>query len=103
MPAIKNPEPCVIVIFGASGDLTSRKLVPALYEMAQIGLLPAGTCVLGVSRSPMSDDDWRGKLQPWAKQFAKGYDDDKWKAFAQRLSYHAADATKVDEFTPLQQ
>lgn len=102
MPATKNPEPCVIVIFGASGDLTSRKLVPALYEMAQLGLLPAGTCVLGVSRSAMSDDEWRGKLQPWAKQFAKGYEDGKWKTFAQRLFYHAADATKVEEFSPLQ-
>ncbi|MGZ8472906.1 MAG: glucose-6-phosphate dehydrogenase, partial [Candidatus Deferrimicrobiaceae bacterium] len=46
------PEPCLIVIFGASGDLTRRKLVPALFGLHRERLLPAGFSVLGVSRTP---------------------------------------------------
>lgn len=105
--AAAKPDPCVIVIFGASGDLTSRKLIPALYEMANapngVPPLPEGACVLGVARSEMTDDQWREKLTPWAKQNAKGYDDAKWKAFCQRLFYHAGDASQQEAFPALQQ
>ena len=52
-----------IVIFGASGDLTSRKLVPALYESFCKGRLPETTRIVGISRSPYSDDDWRERLR----------------------------------------
>ena len=48
---VSHPEPCALVIFGASGDLTQRKLIPALYEMNQQGMLPDGLFVLGVSRT----------------------------------------------------
>ena len=50
------PAPCVVVIFGASGDLTKRKLVPALYNLAVSRLLPAGFSVLGVARRAKSDE-----------------------------------------------
>ncbi len=90
MPAMK-PDPCVIVIFGASGDLTSRKLIPALYEMAQAKLLPEGSCILGIARTEMTDDQWREKLAPWAKQHAKGFDDAKWREFSKRIHYFAGD------------
>ena len=91
-------EPAVIVIFGASGDLTARKLVPALYEMRQAGLLPDGACILGVSRSPKSDDEWRTELEPWVREHATGFDESAWRAFAPLVHYHAADATKVDDY-----
>jgi glucose-6-phosphate 1-dehydrogenase len=96
-----KPEPCVLVIFGASGDLTSRKLIPALYEMADAGALPAGTCVLGVSRTPMSDDQWRDKLQPWVKKHAKDFDDSKWRDFAKRIFYHAGDGSEPETYASL--
>jgi glucose-6-phosphate 1-dehydrogenase len=89
-----EPESCVLVIFGASGDLTSRKLIPALYEMHSDGRLPAGTSVIGISRTPMSDEAWRDSLEPWVKKHAKSFDDATWKSFAQRISYLAGSATE---------
>ena len=55
-------EPCVIVIFGASGDLTHRKLIPSLYDLERQGVLPRGTVIVGVSRTPLTDDQFREKL-----------------------------------------
>src|SRR5215471_20469098 len=51
--------PCVIVIFGASGDLTHRKLIPALFDLFQAGLLTRHFAVLGFSRSPLTNEDFR--------------------------------------------
>ena len=54
-----GPEPCVMVIFGATGDLTHRKLLPALYDLAIEHPLPAGFAVVGFARRPYSDDQFR--------------------------------------------
>jgi len=51
--AERTPDPCVVVIFGASGDLTKRKLLPALYHLEQSGLLPEDFAVVGVARRPL--------------------------------------------------
>lgn len=59
---LRTAEPAAIVIFGASGDLTRRKLVPALHSLGCEGLLPAASRVVGVARSPMSDLDFRNQL-----------------------------------------
>ena len=56
------PENCVVVIFGASGDLTKRKLVPALYALYLQNALPKKFAVLGVSRSPISDKDFQKRI-----------------------------------------
>jgi len=56
-------EPCVLIIFGASGDLTRRKLVPALYNLALDGLLPEKFAVVGVARSELSDEEFASKLR----------------------------------------
>lgn len=88
-------EPCAVVIFGASGDLTKRKLIPALYELFARGQLPDGTFVVGTSRTPMTDEAFRDAMHPWVKDHAKGFDEAKWGKFAARLHYHAGDgATK---------
>ena len=55
--------PCQLVIFGASGDLTNRKLLPAIYNLAQADLLPPAFCVVGFAREAMSEDDFRGRLK----------------------------------------
>ena len=55
--------PCQLVIFGASGDLTNRKLLPAIYNLAQADLLPPAFSVLGFAREGMNDDDFRGRLE----------------------------------------
>ena len=66
----REMEPCSMVIFGASGDLTRRKLLPALYQLARGQRLPARFMVVGVARSPMSDDGFRQHLHDSLKEFA---------------------------------
>jgi glucose-6-phosphate 1-dehydrogenase len=91
------PPPLTIVIFGASGDLTSRKLVPALYSLFAKGRLPPEASVVGVARRPMGDADFRGKLAPAVRQAASAaWDQAKWDDFAGRLFYVAGDAATAD-------
>lgn len=99
--ATNQPEPCILVIFGASGDLTHRKLVPALYELCAGDRLPERTAVLGVSRTAMSDDQFRDKMRESVKKFARGFDEDRWRRFAARLHYYAGDATKTEAYPGL--
>ena len=61
-PIPQAAEPCALVIFGASGDLTKRKLVPSLYNLASYHLLPADFSIIGVARRPLSDDVFRDQL-----------------------------------------
>ncbi|MFN7020140.1 MAG: glucose-6-phosphate dehydrogenase [Phycisphaerales bacterium] len=89
-------EPCVVVIFGASGDLTHRKLIPSLYDLyrqGDKGGLPRGTQVIGVSRTEMSDEAFRDKLAPSVRQFGSHFDPATWSDFARCIHYHAADAS----------
>ena len=58
----RRAPPCVLVVFGASGDLTTRKLMPALAELAGERRLPPAFCVVGVARTEMSDDDFRARM-----------------------------------------
>ncbi|MFN8745676.1 MAG: glucose-6-phosphate dehydrogenase [Phycisphaerales bacterium] len=96
-----TPEPCAIVIFGASGDLTQRKLIPALYDLDRQGRLPAGLFVVGVSRTAMSDDQFRDKMLAGVKQFAAVFDEGKWKSFAQRIHYFPGDGAAAGSLGPL--
>ena len=66
----RSPEPCSVVIFGATGDLTRRKLMPALYRLAQNGLLPGGFSVVGYARRPWSDDDFRDEMRTAVERFS---------------------------------
>ena len=86
------PE-CVAVIFGANGDLTKRKLLPALYRLAYDRRLSAGFAVVGISRSPMTDDQFREKMLEAVKKFSEDTEiqDDVWRAFAGGLYYVAGD------------
>jgi glucose-6-phosphate 1-dehydrogenase len=87
------PEPCAMVIFGGSGDLTRRKLVPALYDLFLKRLLPQGFTVLGLSRSAMSDDQYREILRDWVgKAEGAGQPDQAtWSSFARGIHYLSAD------------
>src|SRR5207244_10524265 len=69
MRTARTPVPCALVIFGASGDLTMRKLVPGLYALASEGSLPAGFTVVGAGRTAMTDDEFRASM----RQAVKGY------------------------------
>ena len=93
---------CLLVIFGASGDLTRRKLVPALFELFTAGLLPTRLAVLGVSRSQLGDDGFRDRCKPGCAA-RRGFSDAAWKEFTQRLHYHAADAGQAEEWPRITQ
>lgn len=60
---MRKPGPCILVIFGASGDLTQRKLIPALYDLQLQNLLSPNFCILGVGRTGLSDDSFRDKIR----------------------------------------
>ncbi|HTU26472.1 MAG TPA: glucose-6-phosphate dehydrogenase [Pirellulales bacterium] len=91
-----------IVIFGASGDLTSRKLVPAVYELARKGRLPADTRVVGFSRTAFSDDQWRESLGKTTAEFVgKPFDAEVWKTFSQHVHYQPGDIGKEEDFVAL--
>jgi glucose-6-phosphate 1-dehydrogenase len=96
--------PLTLVIFGASGDLTARKLIPSLYHLHCKRRLPDELRIVGVARTPFSDDAYRGKLHESTRQFAgSGFEDASWNAFASRVFYVAADAAKEGGLAPLQQ
>ncbi|MFM8732458.1 MAG: glucose-6-phosphate dehydrogenase, partial [Phycisphaerales bacterium] len=94
---MSTADPCVVVILGASGDLTHRKLIPALYEMARLGALDARTQVLGVSRRPKTDEAFRAELAEGARAAAgAAFDAAAWERLAQRVHYLAGDAATAD-------
>ena len=86
-------DPCTVIIFGASGDLTKRKLVPALYRLTQERLLPAEFAILGFARSPMGDDAFRANMKDAIATYteAKSVDETVWQSFAQGIFYVAGD------------
>jgi glucose-6-phosphate 1-dehydrogenase len=91
-----------IVIFGASGDLASRKLIPALYELYRKQRLPEKTRIVGFSRTAMSHDAWREKLAGTTAQFAgKTFDAAVWQKFAPSIFYYQGDISEADHFPPL--
>jgi len=81
--------PCALVIFGASGDLAKRKLIPAIYEMAREKLLPDQFALIGFGRSPMTDEAYRADCRAAVEKFArtKPVDLDLWKSYEPRISY----------------
>ena len=84
----RTPEPCVLVIFGASGDLTRRKLFPALYSLAFRGLLPERFGLVGVARSEETTDEFRGRMKEAVQQFARDpFRDDIWNPLAEAMRY----------------
>ena len=67
-PLLERPQdPCAFVIFGASGDLTSRKLIPALYNLACQDLLPSDFAVIGYAMTPLDDTEFRDKMREWVR------------------------------------
>src|SRR5947209_35228 len=86
------PQPCSIVIFGATGDLTHRKLVPALYNLAGDGDLPPAVAILGFARRKKSDEEFRRDLEEATRKFSRqAVRDEIWKTFAQSIFYHQSE------------
>jgi glucose-6-phosphate 1-dehydrogenase len=90
--SIEIPKPFLLVIFGASGDLSQKKLLPALYRLDRDGLLPHNSSILGTARTAMDHSSFREMVrQSLKKAFGKDFDREAWNIFSARLYYHAGD------------
>jgi glucose-6-phosphate 1-dehydrogenase len=97
------PDPCAVVIFGATGDLTHRKLMPALYTLARVGMLPAEYAVVGFARRPMTDDVFRREMAKSVVGATRPAGEAAWEEFARRLFYVQADFHDPDGYDRLRQ
>src|ERR1051325_8932080 len=101
----KKPHACVLVIFGASSDLTKRKLIPALYNLALENRLPERFAVVGYARSEMSDDGFREKMRDAVKEFSRTglANESVWEQFAATLYYVRGGYEQNDGFRRLKE
>jgi glucose-6-phosphate 1-dehydrogenase len=85
----RTPQPCALVIFGATGDLTARKIVPALYNLALQRLLPAAFAVVGAARADLTTEQFRERLHADLVRFSrtKPINEDVWRSFAENVLY----------------
>ena len=97
----RTADPCVVVIFGASGDLTKRKLIPAVLNLQNAGFLPRNMAVVGVARTEMTHAEFREEVKPEDKALSSGPLRAAWAALSERIFYFAADATRPESFTGL--
>jgi glucose-6-phosphate 1-dehydrogenase len=99
----RRPDPCILVIFGASGDLTAKKLMPALYSLAVRHLLPEHFGVVGAARTDETDDGFRERMKEAVQQHARDpFDPDVWDGLAGNMRYttlEAADDTREGELS----
>ncbi len=107
----KSPDPCTIVLFGASGDLTHRKLVPALFNLFRGGLLPPKIGIVGFARRPKSDEAFRQEMRDSILRHSTGPRDSNaegaeetkalWEKFAGTIRYHTAPFEDADGYRSL--
>ena len=94
--------PCTLVIFGASGDLTKRKLVPALYNLRRQRLLPEGFAVVGVARTKSTDEEFRGQMRRDLESYAgDDFDPGLWDWLESRLHYQTGDLAELEDVRAL--
>jgi glucose-6-phosphate 1-dehydrogenase len=100
----KAIDPCSIVIFGASGDLTARKLIPALYHLAKEQQMPPDYRIVGFARREKTDDSWRAELRQALDQFSrtKPVDQKVWDEFARHIFYCQGDLTEKQVYQNLE-
>ncbi len=100
-PELPTADSCLLVIFGGTGDLTRRKLIPALYDLGCVGCTHRNFDVLGIGRTKLTEDDYRARLGGGAasSQDARNFSHEGWNEFAKRLHYLIGDANQA-EFYP---
>lgn len=100
----RTPDPQIIVIFGASGDLTQRKLVPALYKLRRERRISPETTIVGVARRDWSDDFFREHMREGIEQFSDGIGvEELWQDFAQGLFYCPGDIDNQESYQKLKE
>jgi glucose-6-phosphate 1-dehydrogenase len=96
------PEPCAVVIFGATGDLTHRKLVPALYNLAADGALPPAVSVVGFARRDKNDEVFRKELEEAVRKFSRQQvNEELWTGFASSIFYHRSEFHVLEGYESL--
>ncbi len=99
-----TPPPITILIFGASGDLTQRKLIPALYNAYRKGRTPSEIQIIGYARRPYTDASFRERLQNGLKEFSpESYNETLWQKFAPKISYFQGNLNNRQDFANLNQ
>lgn len=96
-------DSCILVIFGASGDLTKRKLIPSLYNLSCAGCMNPEFEVLGVGRTEMSSEDFREKMREAASKSkdARDFSESGWADFEKRLNYMVGDINDSQFYSQL--
>ncbi len=99
----KNISPCILVIFGATGDLTARKLIPAIYQLSLGGMLPANFACVGFARREKTHEEFRKEMKEAVTKFArtKPIDEHVFSHFAQNLYYHKSEFDDQDGYKRL--
>ena len=103
LPRTRAPEPCTIVLFGATGDLAHRKLAPALYRLAVQGQLPAEYAIVGFARRDWSDDQFREEIRKTLEKEAGPEFASTWPAFAPHLAFSSGEFNNPRDFQRLKQ
>ena len=98
---MNDNKPCTIVIFGASGDLTYRKLIPALYNNFRKKRLDDGVRIIGFARREYNDEKFRDHLAGGVDQFGRGFDVNLWNNFARRIQYVQGNLDAPDDYHKL--
>lgn len=103
LPVSRTADPCILVIFGATGDLTARKLFPALYNLQREGLLPSSFCCLGVARKAQSSQEFREHIYQAISKFSRELpiDEDEWKKFQECIFYHQGEFDSGESYSSL--
>ncbi|MDD5544517.1 MAG: glucose-6-phosphate dehydrogenase [Acidobacteriia bacterium] len=99
LEVVRSADPCVVVIFGASGDLTKRKLIPALFSLVEQHLIPSAFAVLGVARRPMSHEEFRATQREFID--AERLETEVWKSFESSLFYIPFDFSDASGYQKL--
>lgn len=95
-------SPCVLVIFGGSGDLAQRKLIPALYNLAKEGLLPEQFAIVGIGSTDLGDDGYRERIEANVPRYlTTECDPQRWRWFTERLHYVQADLEDGEAYKAL--
>jgi glucose-6-phosphate 1-dehydrogenase len=99
----KHVDPCILVIFGATGDLTGRKLVPALYNLAREGQLPGHFACVGFARRPKANEEFRQEMLDAVNRFSRNrpVDPDVWQSFNNQLFYHQSEFDQDEGYDAL--
>lgn len=101
----RSVNPCILVIFGATGDLTAKKLMPAIYNLKREGLLPAQFACVGFARREKSHEDFRIEMKKAINEHSrvKPIDEKLWETFSQQIFYHQSDFDKEEGYASLKE